>query len=453
MEDLKFNTDISAYKLEELFSMLDIKITDTSDIVSVKNLIVDRTDKYIDQFTKANRKGIADFFRTVKMELLGNSADGVLTTAQQLLVSYDKSYNPLAKMKPSSGAESLYESNGGSGNPINRKTVTKLLNIDSRFRKNYSSTSATDYLIDLPYEINNVIEVKLCDLELPSTFYPITTTKVNNYFWYSTYTQEQMDNSNPNLYYMHIKDGNYYFDNLITDINKLFKSTSTSDIPGYLFDLLPISISFDLNYNNLGGVGNGTGKVSIGVFTGRDISLNLTQEIVKVELNFEAPNIPNFTESTRILDPDLKRLYYTKSTIPLEQRFGWMLGYREGYYGRVSGASLYHVSESVLNVLGPRYLFLIVDDFNKSNNVNFISTSKYGLLPDNIMARISIKGPAFSVLAQNDYSVYAEPRYYFGPVKISKIQIKLVDEFSRLVDLNSSDFSFTLRMTTIYSAT
>jgi hypothetical protein len=72
---------------------------------------------------------------------------------------------------------------------------------------------------------------------------------------------------------------------------------------------------------------------------------------------------------------------------------------------------------------------------------------------DDIMARISIKGPAFSIIAQNDYSVYAEPRYYFGPVKISKIQIKLVDEFSRLVDLNNSDFSFTLRMTTIYSAT
>jgi hypothetical protein len=69
------------------------------------------------------------------------------------------------------------------------------------------------------------------------------------------------------------------------------------------------------------------------------------------------------------------------------------------------------------------------------------------------MARVSVKGPAFSILAQNDYGVYAEPRYYFGPVNITKLQIKLVDEFSRLVDLNYSDFSFTLRMTTIYSAT
>lgn len=452
MEDLKFNTDIASYTLEELFSLLDIKITDTSDVVSIKKLITERTDKYIDQFNKANRNGIADFFKTVKMELLGNSADGVLTNAQQLLVMYDKSYNPLAKMKQGS-SESMFDSNNGSGNPINRKTVTKLLNVDSRFRQNYATTSATDYLIDLPYQINNVIEIKLCDLELPSTFYPITPAKNNNYFWFSTFTQEQMENDMPNIYYLYVNEGNYYFDNLVTHINSTLKKISTSDIEGYLFDPLPISMTFDLNYNNLGGVGNGTGKVSLGIFSTSDISLNVTQEIVKVELNFDAPHIPALSTSKRILNNELKKLYYTKSSIPVEQRFGWMMGFRESFYGRTTGPVLYFISESILNVLGPRYLFLIVDDFNKSNNVNFISTSKYGLLPDNIMARISMKGPAFSIQAQNDYSVYAEPRYYFGPVNINKIQIKLVDEFSRLIDLNRSDFSFTLRLTTIYSAT
>jgi hypothetical protein len=451
MADLKFNTDISTYKLEELFSLLDIKITDTSDLVTIKKLITERTDKYIDQFTKANRNGMANFFRSVKLELLGNNTEGVLTNSQKILIKYDKNYDPFSKIIPGS-TDYLYDSNSGTGNPLNRKTVTKLLNIDSKFRKNYSGTSPSDYLIDLPYEINNVIEIKLCDVELPSTFYPITPAKLNNYFWYSTYTQYQLDTNTPNLYYLHIKEGNYYFDNLITLMNSTIKATSTSDIAGYLFDPLPISITFDLNYNNLGGVGNGTGKVSIGIFSAADISLNLTQEIVKIELNFEAPEIPNFTSSTRILDPDLKRLYYTKSVIPIEQRFGWMLGFREGYYGKINGTSLYYVSESILNILGPRYLFLIVDDFNKSNNVNFISTSRYGLLPDNIMARISLKAPAFSIQSQNDYSVYAEPRYYFGPVNINKIQIKLVDEFARIVDLNYSDFSFTLRLTTIYSA-
>jgi hypothetical protein len=451
MDELKFNTDISTYTLDELFSLLDIKITDTSDVVSIKKLIVDRTDKYIKHFTDAKRDGIADFFKSVKTELLGNSVEGVLTTAQQLLLKYEKSYNPLAKTKPSIGGDSLYDSNNGSGNPINRKTVSKLLNVDSRFRYNYSTTTSTDYLIDLPYQINNVIEIKLCDLELPSTYHPISANLHNHYFWITTYTAEQILTNKPNFYYIVIKGGNYYFDNLITLVNETFKEIRTDDNIPEIVQSLPLSMYFDLNYNNLGGVGNGTGKVSIGIFTNLDTTSNEKDfyPIKRVDLNFEGTELSGQTFSKKVKDAKSQALYYEKSNTPREQRLGWMFGYREGYYSD----ALYYVSESVLNLLGPQYLFLIVDDFNKSNNVNFISTSRYGLLPDNIIARISLKGAAFSIQAQNDFSVYAEPRYYFGPVNINKLHVRIVDEFSRPLDLNNTDFSFTLRMTTVYSAT
>jgi len=383
--------------------------------------------------------------------LLGNDVEGVLTTSQKLLLKYDKNYNPLSKVKTSAGGDNLYDSNNGSGNPINRKTVSKLLNIDSRFRSNYSATTSTDYLIDLPYQINNVIEIKLCDLELPSTYHPISPYLHNNYFWIATYTDAQIVSNTPNIYYIHIKGGNYYFDNLITLVNETFKKMRTDETRPEITESLPLSMSFDLNYNNLGGVGNGTGKVSVGIFAATDLSANDIQvyPIKRVDLNFDGSEIPGLSYSTKIKDNKLKALYYEKSNLPKEQRMGWMFGYREGYYSQAP----YHISESVLNILGPQYLFLIVDDFNKSNNINFISTSRYGLLPDNIIARISLKGSAFSIQAQNDFSVYAEPRYYFGPVNINKLHIRIVDEFARPLDLNNTDFSFTLRMTTVYSAT
>jgi hypothetical protein len=258
------------------------------------------------------------------------------------------------------------------------------------------------------------------------------------------------ESNNPDLYYIHVKSGNYYFDNLITLLNETFKKLPSDASPN-ITEAVPVSISFDLNYNNLGGVGNGTGKVSIGLFTATDISENAVDvfPIQRVDINFEGSEIPSITYSKKITDTKSKALYYEKSNTPIEQRFGWMLGFREGYYRDAP----YYVSESVLNILGPQYLFLIVDDFNKSNNVNFISTSRYGLLPDNIIARISLKGSAFSIQAQNDFSVYAEPRYYFGPVNINKLHVRIVDEFARPLDLNNTDFSFTLRMTTVYSAT
>jgi hypothetical protein len=98
-------------------------------------------------------------------------------------------------------------------------------------------------------------------------------------------------------------------------------------------------------------------------------------------------------------------------------------------------------------------MYLIVNEFNKNRHNHFIGTSRDGLLRTDIIARISIKSPVFHIQAQNDFSVYAETREYFGPVKIQKIRVQLVDEYGRFVDLNQSDFSFTLRITSIYSTT
>jgi hypothetical protein len=126
-----------------------------------------------------------------------------------------------------------------------------------------------------------------------------------------------------------------------------------------------------------------------------------------------------------------------------------MLGYRRSTYGTQD--SLVHTSESIVNLLGPQYVYLVVNDFNKNRNNHFIGTSSEGLLPNDIIARISIKSPVFNIQSQNDFSVYAETRQYFGPVKINKLRIQLIDEYGRFVDMNSSDFSFTIRITSIYS--
>jgi hypothetical protein len=150
-------------------------------------------------------------------------------------------------------------------------------------------------------------------------------------------------------------------------------------------------------------------------------------------------------------------LYNIESTLDYKQLFGWIIGYRQPDYKNATidpvTLQMYYKSESVLDLSGPKYLFLIVDDFNKSMNINFLTASVKGLLADNIIARISQKGQLFSIQSQNDFSVYSEPRYYYGPVNISKLQVKLIDEYGRLVDLNNKDFSFTLRLTTVYSVT
>ena len=209
---------------------------------------------------------------------------------------------------------------------------------------------------------------------------------------------------------------------------------------------IPIKVTYDLSLNNLNMV-NGTGKLTFSIDAGLN-ALN-TYPIVKVELNFNSPAITVLSNSTRISNELEKNIYYSPTNIPIFKRMGWMLGFRDKIYSFTTSLT----TESVLNITGPRYLYIILQDFNQSSNVNFLSSSKYGLLPDNILARVSLISSAFNVLKQNDFSVYAEPRYYYGPVNISKLHIKIVDEFARILDLNRDDFSFTLRMTIVYSAT
>ena len=443
-----FNINIADYTMDELFGLLSVNVTPTSNYDDIKTQIEKSTDNFIKQFQALRKPDIVEFFKQVKKSLIGTS--DTLSTNEQNIITYDNVYNP-TKVNVEKYGSNMFDQNNGAGNPIHRKTVTKLLNIDSRFRPNYLSSTTTDYLIDLPYPIHNVTEMTLCDLELPSTFYPISASYQNNYFWIKTtnFLNEE------HFYYVVIPDGNYYFQTLITNINNIFTSLK-----------IHLSMSFDLNYNNVGGVGEGTGLTKIGILNIKDLSGNNADDgldgIKHFEINFNASIIPNQTTSigpdTSFAPSKYSEYYYIPNPLDYKQLFGWILGFRKPFYTGVSRqifdiGYVHYISESVLDLTGPKYLFLVIDDFNKSMNINFLSASVKGLLKDNIIARISQKGQLFSIQSQNDFSVYAEPRYYYGPVNISKIQVQLIDEYGRVVELNNKDFSFTLRLTTIYSVT
>jgi len=447
MDQLNFDTDLSHYTLDDLFSLLDIKITDTSDVVSIKQLIIERTDQYIEQFTEAKRENMAVFFREMKNTLLGKPIDVSLNSSQTVL-RYKNDYIPFTSSLKENANTDLY-SPGESGNPFHRKTITQLLNVDSRFRHNYHTTSSTNYLIDLPHTLQHVIEMKISDVELSTNYYPISDSLLNNYFWIATYTQEQLETNEPTLYYIYIPSGNYYYLNLVEFINAALQDIEPPIVTdGYEYNP-PISIKIDVSYENTAGFANGTGKSSIGILSPDSILNNTAWKLVKMDLKFNSPPIPGATTSVKVVNPEERELYNTIGANSYKTQFGWMLGFRKSTYGTQN--TLVYKSESIVNLLGPQYVYLVVNDFNKNRNNHFIGTSSEGLLPTDILARISIKSPVFNIQTQNDFSVYAETRQYFGPVKINKIRVQLVDEYGRFVDMNYSDFSFTIRITSVYS--
>ena len=109
-----------------------------------------------------------------------------------------------------------------------------------------------------------------------------------------------------------------------------------------------------------------------------------------------------------------------------------------------------YISESFYECAGPRYLFLVVEDFNNNVSDGLFSALNSSLLNQNILARISVKGSPFSVLADDSLNVTKPERIYFGPVTLDKIKIQILDEFGRVVDLHHMDFSMELILNTLY---
>ena len=109
------------------------------------------------------------------------------------------------------------------------------------------------------------------------------------------------------------------------------------------------------------------------------------------------------------------------------------------------------LSDAVVNLLGPRYFYLCINDFNNNYNKTFISSNEDDIIKDNLFARINNPGTPFSIVPKSSYQITTVPRYYFGPVDIEKIEIQISDEYNRTIDLNGADISLTLTLTCVYS--
>ena len=180
-QNLDYNTEIDTnlknYSLDDILKLLDIDLNEIENYEELKEDIQEKIKKYKILFEGADNKDLIEFFKQIEISLLGNLKDGKdnLTEAEKLLILFND------KMESEDSDNIKFNNNGT--NQIDRKTVTKLLTVDSRFRKNYEISRETDFIIDLPYVINNVMELKLSDLEFPATYYPFVEAYENNYFW------------------------------------------------------------------------------------------------------------------------------------------------------------------------------------------------------------------------------------------------------------------------------
>jgi len=133
----------------------------------------------------------------------------------------------------------------------------------------------------------------------------------------------------------------------------------------------------------------------------------------------------------------------------LKSKLGWALGFRDVSIAIPAGGSV--SGEAFVDLNGPRYLYLIVDEFNQGNPHSFLAPLPKSFINKNIIARIATNFLGFpygSVLTANltNGLLVSDKREFSGKVNLQKLNIQLVNECGNPVNLNGLDFSFCIEV-------
>ena len=407
---MSFDLNIDNYTRDELVQMFDLPSNFDKNIFEVKETklresIVNNTE--INKDTQIKTLNFLIKAKNVILSTIRNESHSmkekigsIYHTSRELKSTKLENVEHVLQERPINPYVTSFpkEFVTGTINPLSKSTVRKNLNIDSRFRDNYFTSSSTNYTFKLPTNFNNVVRMELASIELPTTYYVVSKQYGNNFFSITV---------NSDKIIINIPDGNY---NQTTIMNAINNQLSLAEYP---FN----QVNFAANLTNQ----TGSGQTMVGF---SDLSGNTV-----LELNFQADRNGLDDHST-----------------PLPLKFGWLLGFRNGIYVN----NLTYVSEGVIDVTGPRYVFLVVDDYNNNVNNNFYSAFNSSILNKNILARISLQSYTFNILEQSGLNITTTPREYFGPVNITGMTVQLLDEYGRILYLNNMDFSFSLNLATVY---
>lgn len=395
---MSFDLNINNYTKAELIDMFELPSYYDKPMIEMKESKLREHIINNKQISKETKTKTIDFLIRAKTILLTDSSSLALDI-------YNSNYSLKETQLEEQGEHMVQERKAlpyissfpgefypGTINPLKKRTIQKNLNIDTRFRENYYSTLSTNYNINLPVNIDNVIQMQLTSIEVPSSYFVISKQYNNNYFLITV---------NATTATITIPDGNYTPQSIMDTINTklLLAGTPFSDV------------SFAVN-----AVGEKTGSMQTLV------GVNSTDSgVTSITLNFQDTRMGMEDRGT-----------------PLPLKLGWNLGFRNGEYV----GSLNYVSEGMVDLQGPKYVYLVIDDYNNNVNNNFYSAFTSSLLNKNILARISCQSVP--------HSIVTSPREYFGPITLSIMNVQLLDEYGRNVDLNYMDYSFCLSLVTAY---
>ena len=296
----------------------------------------------------------------------------------------------------------INEVSPGHLNSVKRITQLLNLNLNSCFRNNYYQSNPCDFQYIIPSEIKNVLSMRLVSIEIPNSWYLFSSIKKNNSF----IIEFNLDGEKTN-YDIIIPDGNYDSDTLQHYLNATYFCESGLETPLK-------NIRFNINNYNL--------KTSFEIVENEETETD--------NFNFSLKFIQNINQNAM-------------------NTLGWTLGFRLGSYLNIHEKIC---SEGLFDAGGDRYIYLCINDYQYNSNTSNTVCFDKSVLNEDVLAKIPMINGKFSLIVNDNNNSLAKIRRYNGPINLSRLQIKIIDKFGTVIDLNNMDYSLTLELELLYES-
>lgn len=433
-----FDLDIHNYKIDDLMTFLSLpknySIFDLNNNVKTKTVeitsLTDIDDEYkynILTFINEAKKLLS--YKFVKDDKNNSKNYANITekidynSSQETINNIGQILNPLSN-KPSLQTASL-PNNNISGYSVQVKTTSYMFN--TQFRSNYFNSRPSDCQFNLPAKLNNVVSIKLSALQVPNVMLTFDALRGTS----TVYIKEEITDISYNEAFVQIPNGNYSIDDFPAVLEKAINNQVTKGSDRFIVTINP--------YNHFTTISNTT--------------YNFTMNIINNPVEYLTRKLPVYTctnfkyRSQLAYDNDLIDPDKNISPSMLYNTMGYYMGYREPIY---TGAKSY-TSESMFDNIYTDYIYFVLNDYNKNYKDVVTGILPNELIAENILALIPITSNQFDVTFSSAADLLFKTRLYDSPVEISKISIKMLNQYGELLNLYYSDYAFCIEVKTLYN--
>ena len=506
-------TDINSYTFNELKNIFNLN----NDFYTKKEL-ESEYEKKLDSNNQIEDENLKEnlnlFFKNIYEFLLLNSKDKVISTQGNFLqdnevkndddikkinskLDYLVNFNYQSNPKILGDVVSTDQVNQSNIplNPRTYNTIKKQISINSEFRKKYANanfnifqpndstlftketqsldSTSTDFTIELPDILENVISMELVNIEIPNIINTFSEVKENNKFKICVYyggTKEEHEITIPsgvwvsadlvdflsnNFLNIDISNGTTFENEYLRYLE--FEINSWSGKPVFRF-----KTENEIEEYNLKEQSDGSSTTSpLYITTAETLSFSI--ENIEVDKNcknsrYKYNNKYNYnslkTENFGLtllgtMGYDLHQIY--ENEVPIK------IAYTDSKYKKIYNTNLiyngYLETQKLYGSTGETAVYISVNEFvgNHGQQILLLGYNNT-LIADNVLARVPLTTSPFGQNTSNSLVDYKIVRNYYGGVRIRKLHIQILDKYGRIIDLQDYPTNFVFEFTIQYSS-